>query len=256
MLWLIFILLLVSLLYFFSRHLDWGWYILVFLSPLIHWIFYFSKYYYFFTENFPWLLGVYAPVVEFWTLFLFCAYLLYLGRQWARGEAVKIYLPGIGWFLLFVGTALVSLVNVYPLEIFASLWYLLHFIVFFYFGYIVLGANIIKNKKILERSLQILAGMGVLAILMGWASIIFGKWRELYSFPRITPFALGNFAPFGDQHIFLAEILTMVLPIFAYFWYVQRRERKNWLAGGSILVLFTALGTLSRSAWVTVLQKF
>lgn len=251
----VFLLLLLLVIWLLSSKLEWGWYILVFLSPMIHWVFRFDRYWYLF-EGYPSLIKIYAPMVEFWVIFMLAAYGLSLARQWAKGEEIKIYLPGIGWFLLFVGSALLSIVNVYPTERWSSVWYLLRFIIFFYLGYIVLGVNVIKDKNIWRKSLKVGVVVAGLAALMGISSIVFGEWQQLYSFPRVTPFSLGSFMPFGDQHIFLAEIFTTFLPVLVYFWYTAKDEkRKFWWGTGTIIILLTALGTLSRAGWLTIFAQ-
>jgi len=251
----VFGLLLVTLVWALSHRLDIGWYILVFLSPMMNWFLDFSDYWYVF-QDYPQLLSIHAPVVEFWTVLLICAYIISLVRDWLHGRDVHLFTPGIGFFTLFVISALVSLLNISPSFVSSGVWYLVRFILLFYVGYIVLGANIIKGKHVLHRSLLMFGLSGFLAMTMGIASLFTGAWKAVYGFPRVTPFAIGGWMPFGDQHIFLAEVLTTTIPIFVYFWYVQKDVlKRKWLGILVIVMVCTALATLSRAAWVTLVAQ-
>lgn len=242
---------LLLLVWFFSHHLDWGWYVLVFLSPMIYWVIRLGDYPELF-ESFPLLLRLEAAAVEFWAVFLLMAYLVSLVRTWLQGKKILVRLPGIWWFGLFLASAVVSLVNVGQGELLKSAWYLGRFIVFFYIAYVFLGANIIKDKEIFRKSLYAFVSVGLFAALMGIVSLIIGTWKQVYGVARVSPFAIGSWAPFGDQHIFIAETLIVTVLLFLYIWYEHRKKHyATPLAILCVLVLLVALGTLSRAAWVT-----
>jgi len=228
-----------------SYYLEIGWYILVALSPLIHWEINFTK------LGVSIFGGMRAPIVEVWAIIMLIAFAVYLLRQWWKEEKIQLHLPGLHWFLLFVLTAFISIINLAPLDREAGVKYIFHFILLFYFGYIVLSANIVKAKDMWKRSLMILAGMGFLGALMGFTSLFLGEWQG-----RAVPFAIAGWKPFGDQHIFLAEVITTTLPIFLYFWYITKDKTKKQIIG--LITLFTAITgflTLSRAGWLTMLVE-
>ncbi len=236
-----------------SYRLDIGWYILVFLAPMINWIFYLDRYWYLF-QDYPQLLKIHAPMVDFWTVILFAAFIVARIRNWLLGQKKFIRLPGFFWFSLFILSALFSLYNVEQLHLFEAISYLFRFIFLWYFGFVVLGVNIIENKKILKNSLIILALGAVLAAIMGFVSFFLGTGLEVYGTMRSTPFAIGNWVPFGLQHIFLAEIITVALPIFFFFWYREKDpEGSRYMGYLTFFVLLIGLLTLSRAAWLSLL---
>ncbi|EKD66930.1 MAG: hypothetical protein ACD_48C00672G0002 [uncultured bacterium] len=243
-------------LWWLSFHLDIGWYILVFLSPMIHWMLRGVDYWYVF-KDYPVLMDIKAPLVEFWALFLLVAFVISRLRLWSRGEKQRLLLPGVFWFGLFMISAFISLINVHPTELIGSAWYAIRFLLFCYIAYIVLGANIVTSKDMFRKSLYALAAGGIFASMIGFVSLFTGAWRDVYGVPRATPFALfGGWAPFGYQHIFLGETLTTTFPVFVYLWYVAKKQHKKWWASVAVFVLIVGLLTLSRAAWVTYAIEF
>lgn len=234
-----------------SYHLSFGWLVLVFLSPLINWELQLGFLQHYFPA-FPWLYHMHAPVVEFWAVTLLFAFGLYCIRRVRSGEALVVHWPGVGWFLLFILSAFLSIKNVVPKDRLDSVKYLVHFLVFFYFGYIVLATNIITTKKLWRQSLAVLASVGFLGALMGAASLLLGVWHQ-HGFVRVVPFALFGWKPFGDQHIFLAEVITTTIPIFIFFWReALEARRKKILAVLTWFVFIIGLLTLSRAGWITM----
>lgn len=237
-----------------SYHLSFGWLVLVFLSPLINWELNLSWLQPSFSQ-YPWLYSMHAPVVEFWTVLLLLAFGISLVRQWRRGHTPTLVWPGIQWFALFVGSALVSLINVPPEERVDSLKYVAHFLLLFYFGYLLLAANVVDTKKLWRQSLVTLASVGFLAALMGAISLVLGVWSG-GGFHRAVPFAIFGWAPFGDQHIFLAEVITTTVPIFLFFWrQATDPQRKKQLAMAAWFVAIIGFLTLSRAGWVTMFAE-
>ncbi|MFA7653483.1 MAG: O-antigen ligase family protein [Candidatus Magasanikbacteria bacterium] len=234
-----------------SYYLEWGWYVLVALSPFINWEIYLGGYRKLF-ENYPLIARMHAPAVEFWAVLLLIAFGLNLVRRILLGQGFSLKFPLWKYFALFVLSAFVSIINLAPWDKSGGVKYILHFILLFYFGYLMLGANIISSKKIWESSLKILVGAGLLSAVMGLASLIMGMW-QYGGFRRAVPFALGSWMPLGDQHIFLAEVLTVAFPIAVYFWY-KNRLSKFWFVS-ALFILIIGLLTLSRAGWITFLVE-
>lgn len=241
----------IYLLNFLSRHLDWGWYGLVFLSLFFQWTWSLSFLKPWFID-WPWLYGAYAPAVEFWAVLMILAFGWGLLKKYLSEQKIELHLPGLQWFLLFLGSAAISLINLPAGEKWLGIKYIFHFILLFYFGYLVVGSNVVDSKKIWKNSLKILAGVGFLAALMGAASLVLGIWQG-GGFHRVVPFSLWGWLPFGDQHIFLAESITTVLPIYFYFWHIENNsKKKNIWQWFTVFVLLVGLATLSRAGWITI----
>ncbi|MFA5175171.1 MAG: O-antigen ligase family protein [Patescibacteria group bacterium] len=235
-----------------SYRLDIGWYILVFISPLINWVISFERFPSFFS-GFYRLEQVNAPAVEFWAILLLIAFVINKFRGFFKGESEQVNLPGFHLFALFILSAVVSLINLSSVEIVGGIKYIFHFLLLFYFGYVMLGANIANDKKIWEKSLAVFASIGFLGAAMGFVSFVFGWGAVAGGMRRAAPFSIGGWAPFGDQHIFLAETITSVLPIFLYFWYKNKNTaRGKYYGAATIFVLIIGLLTLSRAGWLTM----
>ncbi len=234
-----------------SYNLTWGWYILVFFSPLIQWELNLSFLHAWFPQA-PWIFNAHAPVVEFWGVLMIGAFAIHIFRNFLYGKPVRLYAPGLPWYLLFIASAVVSLVNLPSIEIFSGVKYIFHSLLLFYTGYLMLGASVVDTKEVWQKSLKILAAVGFGGALMGAASLVLGVWQG-DGFHRAVPFAIGGFMPFGDQHIFLAEILTTVAPIYLYFWHkAENQITKKWWGIGTWFVIIIALLTLSRAGWITL----
>lgn len=235
-------------LWFFSKHLDWGLVILAGLAPAMHWQFRLENYRGL-LANFPQLWSFYAPMVDVWAVFLIAAFLLHLFRQWYNREKISVSLPGAKFYVLFLLSAVLSFVNLLPLEAMSSFKYIIRFPLFVYLGYLVVGVNIARETKVIERAMIAFIFTSCLGALMGAASLFLGVWG-LAGLTRAVPFAIYGFAPFGDQHIFLAEIFISALPLILYFYYKAKNQRA-WLSIG-IFILLVCVLTFSRAGWLTL----
>lgn len=236
--------------YVLSFYLPIGFYIMIALSMMTEWKIYFANYHAI-LKDYPQLLAVNAPVVDFWVIILLLAYAVYFVRRWLQGNTDRLLAPGFYWYGLFLLSAVVSLLNLPLIEITAGAKYIVRFLVFLYIGYILLGVNICKNKQILTTGLRTLSFVGIAGAIMGLVSLGLGLW-EVAGFTRAVPFAIFGWAPFGYQHILLAEVLTISLPI-AFFFYVRAEHaEKKWWGIGTLLILAAAILTLSRAALLTI----
>ena len=249
---LIFVLFVLFFLWILSYHLNLGLYVLAFLAPMMHWTFYLNNFRFLF-EDYPQLLGFFAPVVDVWAVVLLLAFVLYAIRQLVQGKDVNLRLPGINFYGLFLLSAVFSLTNVLPGELWSSVKYIIRFPLFVYLGYVVLGTSIIHSKQIWENTLKSFLMSTTLGAFMGFASILLGVWG-LAGFRRAVPFAIGGWMPFGDQHIFLAEILVVAILIALYFLNKNKQEKNKNLQWISLIVflIFICLATLSRAGWLTL----
>ncbi|HRH23925.1 MAG TPA: O-antigen ligase family protein [Candidatus Magasanikbacteria bacterium] len=241
---------------FFSYHLEIGLYILIILYPLIGWEFH--------ADIFRGLLGsssavleFYAPMVDVWALLMVGAYLLYLVRKWLYGEKHRIYLPEFGWYSLFIISGLLSLTNVAGWELQPSFSYLVRFLLFVYLAYVVLGANIIRTKKILHRALEVVVWIGVVGAILGLLSFAIGPGRGVM---RAVPIPVFGWQPFNydtaSGHILLAEVLVVAFPIAIYLALrAQTDARKIVYTIASAICGITAFLTFSRASWLTLIVQ-
>ena len=240
----------VLFLWWLSYSLELGLIVLAVLSLMNTWILSFHEYAFLFRE-FPQLAGLNAPVADFWTVALLIAFLLSQARHFWRGGRPHIVAPALHWYILFIVSAVVSLTNLSFVELSAGVKYILRFLVFVYVGYILLPVNICKTKESLERIMKAFAITGVVTAVMGVVSVLGNVW-QVGGFVRAVPFAIFGWAPFGYQHILLAEVLTATLPLALFFNWKTQGKVKQWWGISALLMFVVALLTLSRAAWLTL----
>lgn len=240
----------------FSYHLEIGWYILVVLSTMIHWVVDFSKYPQL-SHIIPGITGVQGPIGDFFAISLIAACAIYMLREWLYGRTAGIRAPGWKWMILFFASAFLSLyLNVSGIDFGISVKYVFRFIVFAYLCFFVLGATLIRSSEIVRRSLLTYAYTGVAAACMGVASFFVGASRSLYGFLRANPFAIDGWMPFGDQHIFFGEIFVVAGPILLYFWSQSRDPILKKRYGSLAIFVYTiALLTFSRTTWIVCILQ-
>ncbi len=234
-----------------SHYLEFGVLMLVGLAPMIGWQISLNRLRPF-LEEYSWIANINASAADFWGVFLLIAFGIFFIRSWLEGSIPRLKLPGFLWYGLFLLTAVVSLTKLPSGEFFAGIKYLFRFVLFAYVVYILPAANILNRKALWERCLYVLFSVGVFAALMGAVSLMRGAWME-WGFVRAVPFDIFGWAPFGYQHILLAEVLTGALPIGVYLVHRETHKRKRqWLLAATALILIVDLLTLSRAAWLTL----
>lgn len=233
-----------------SWHLEFGLLVLAGLALMNTWMFSFEKYASLFRE-FPQFAALNAPVVDFWAVGLLIAFLLHQIREFWAEKRPQFRAPAMHWYALFVLSACVSLFALSYVELAGSIKYLFRFLVFAYVGYVLLPVNICRTKQTFEQLMKTVVLVGIGGALMGIISILVGTW-QVGGFVRAVPFAIFGWAPFGYQHILLAEVLTSVLPIALFLYWKSEGRKKSFWGAGSFLIFITALLTLSRAAWVVL----
>ncbi len=226
-------------------------YVLVFLAPMMHWQFQLASFSSV-LNKYPDILTFFAPMVDVWAVMVLVAYGIFLLRAWAHGDTIHIRMPGIGIYGLFLGSALVSLFHVFPWEVVSSLKYIIRFPLFVYIGYVALGVNILTTKALLHRAMNVFLFSVTLGAFMGLASLFFHVWG-LAGLMRAVPFGIFGWAPFGDQHIFLAELFVVTIPMAMYLGVVAERATvRHVYFGLACIHVLVCLLTFSRAGWLTV----
>ncbi len=211
---------------------------------------------YAFTRNVAYLSAINAPLVDFIAIALGgCAFLAVIFKffpvRWASlGYLWKIIPFGV----LFLAVSVFSAVHAYDHRVLASLKYLLRPIVFCPAFFIILPNILVKNRIVFLRMLQIWFVVGVLSALFGLSSLFIVSSS---SFLEATPYTLFGFAPLGNNHNLLAEVLTVTLPIALYLTYeakIKTPHKKIWYVYGlgSLIILVINFLTLSRAAWLAM----
>lgn len=222
-----------------------GLYVLLFLYPMLGWQINFGGY-----ESLQntFLANINAPLADFWALILIAATALHFFRNRVR---VLLH-PGLPLFVLFFLSALTSLFTVADSDVASGVQYIARNIIFIYCAYVVLPVNIVRRREEIWRGARVLLMVGALATLWGIASLFivepfWGIWR------RVTPFAIGGWAPFGLFHNDLAEVLVAILPLVFYWYYRETRDAWRKIAFiYAVVITAVALLTFSRTAWIVL----
>ena len=195
---------------FFAWRLDWGLYCLTAVSFLIEWQIDFSQFQS--LRHYPYLSSINAPLVDLLALLLLVS--LFLAVLWRLLKIKKtvqpVLWPAIFLYGLFVVVAVFSLLANQHSYLFAGSKFLFRPLLFIFFAYLLFPLLVLNQSKVLEKVFKIWAIIGALSAVYGLFSLIIvpqGSW------PRVVPFALAGFAPYGYNHNVLAQALVVVLPV-------------------------------------------
>lgn len=235
-----------------------GLYVLLFLYPMLGWQINLGGY-----ESLQntFFANINAPVADFWALILIAATALHFFRNRSRAlvhnqnsgaSRERLLLPGLPLFILFFLSALTSLFTVADADVASGVQYIARNIIFIYCAYVLLPVNIVRRRAEIWRGARVLLIVGALAMVWGIASLFivepfWGIWR------RVTPFAIGGWAPFGLFHNDLAEVLVVIVPLACYWYYRETRDvwRKIAFLYAVVMTAVTLL-TFSRTAWIVL----
>lgn len=217
---------------------EWGVYLIALTLPIIGKEFYLGS-----------LAIPLADLVALATLLAFV--ISYLFRLFfpAQEKNSELSWPLFFPFALFLGlSALSIIVNGSELN---AWYYFLRWPVFLYFAYIFVPANIIKEPKVLKKTVIFVALSSFLVLFSGYLSLVGQDWY--HSFFRLKSVYFWQSYPFGENHNLIAEYLN----IGTFFILVIKEFVKDLRLRRLIDVLFLAsvLGiilTFSRSGWITL----
>ena len=192
------------------------------------------------------------PLVDGIAILLFAAWLIKSLYLWKikKFKRWQIYFPGILFFGLFIGVAALSVLAAGELWL-QSLKYVIRPIMFFYLMYLVLPYNLIRNRNMLDRSLQVFYGAGIVSALIGFVSLFIVPATGILR--RATPIGFWGISPLGENHNLLAEVLIAALPIGLVLFH-QTKNKWSSLAFilGNLLIFAVALLTFARTAWIAI----
>lgn len=192
------------------------------------------------------------PLVDGIAILLFAAWLIKSFYLWKiRGfDRWQIYFPGILFFGVFIGAALLSVLMSGDAWL-QSLKYVVRPITFFYLMFLVLPYNLIRTKDNLRRCFQIFYGAGFFSAVLGLISLFILPAAGLLQ--RATPIGFFGVSPLGENHNLLAEILVAALPVgFILFQQTKNKWISLFLILSNSLIFVIALLTFARTAWIAI----
>jgi O-antigen ligase len=114
--------------------------------------------------------------------------------------------------------------------------------------------NLIKDQKILKKTIIFLALSSLTVLFFGFLSLYGQDWRD--SFFRIRSIAVFGFYPYGENHNLTAEFLNVGTFLLLSLRFLAKKPRFKRLF--DILFLLSAFGiimTFSRSGWIILILQ-
>lgn len=226
----------VSLLAIFSAWPEIGLYLVAFCLPVIGLNFY--------------LKGLNFPLVDLLSLILFASFIIrsFFQILFKGQEKIILKWPLFFPFFLFLAIGLIS--SLFSSQIIYSVYYLLRWPIFLYFAYIFLPYNIIKDTKILKRTIIAMVFGSFIVLLSGFLSLYGQDWRD--SFFRLKSISLFGVYLFGENQNLIAEYLNVgVFLVLVLKFFVKNARGKRFLDLVFIIMAFGLVLTFSKSGWIT-----
>jgi len=221
-------------------------YLLVFSIPFINLyipVEYFNLHYFGFYKDFE------LPIVDLIAIALFVGFWLkrLISGKIFNFKEDKLKKPAIFAFLAFFAVSLLSAMNAH--NWFASAWYSIRWIAVFYFIYVLLPVNIIKDKKILRNVIISFVFASIFVSLMGVASLLYQDFSN--DFIRLKPIGISTVYPIGFNQKQISEILVVgsMLVLSLKYWFKDAWADKILLFIWAVFML-VLLGSFSRAAWL------
>lgn len=194
--------------------------------------------------------GLELPLIDLLSLIVLSSFSLkhlYLAFFAPTREQLK-FPAGIFFLLFFLATLLSSGLND---ETWSHLWYAVRWILFFYLAFVVLPFNLIKEEKVLKRSLILVSVGGLAVALMGFVSLFLQDWSD--SFFRVKPWPIFGQWIFGENYNLLSEFLVMSGFLVLSLKYWSKSLKLNRLIN-ALAVFMLAVGflTFGRTAWISI----
>lgn len=195
--------------------------------------------------------GLFIPIADLVALGTLMGFIINLFNTavFKPKEKVTLKWPLFFPFFLFF---LVNIISIIANGSSTDTWYyFLRWPLFLYFAYILAPANIIKNPKILKKTVIIVTISAFVVLVSGFLSLVGQDWSN--SFFRLKSLYFLNSFPFGENHNLVAEFLN----IGAFFILVIKEflQSKRARRLADIAFLAAALGiimTFSRTGWITL----
>jgi hypothetical protein len=237
MLTLFLVILTIFLLTFFSFWPEIGLYLVAFCLPVIGLDFYFK--------------GLNFPLVDLLALLLLTAFVTRYFFQliFETKDKTTLKWPLAFPFLIFLGISFIS--SLFSSQVGYSIYYLARWPLFLYFAYIFLPYNIIKDTKILKKTIIAMVLGSFLVLISGFMSLYGQDWRD--SFFRLKSISLFGVYLFGENQNLIAEYLNVGIFLVLVLKFFQKKLRtKRFLDLFFIVMALGLILTFSKSGWITL----
>lgn len=220
--------------------IEWGVYLLALSIPLIGVNFRVS-----FLE---------LPLSDLIALFILIAFVLreVYAYFFYPNTKVKIIKPAVGLFLLFFFITLLS--SLLSDNVIGYSWYVFRWVLFFYLAFVLAPVNIIKNKKVLKRTIIFFSLSAILTAIFGFYSLYLQDWHD--SFFRLKPIPVFGYWVFGDNYNLLSEVLLCAgFVILSVKYWIKSPQTSKLVNLLSTFLLFGAFLTFGRTVWITIVLQ-
>jgi len=227
----------ISVIAIFSAWPEIGLYLVAFCLPVIGWDLN--------IKNFN------LPLVDLLALGLLLAFFInnFFNRIFNAKNKIAIKWPLAFPFLIFILISLIS--SLYSSNVNYSLYNLARWPIFLYFAYIFVPYNIVKDTKILKKTIIAMILGAFLVMISGILSLYGQDWHD--SFFRLKSISLYGVYLFGQNQNLIAEYLNVGVFLVLVLKFFEKKPRlKRFL---NIIFLVMASGlilTFSRSGWITL----
>lgn len=193
--------------------------------------------------------GIDVRISEIFALVLLAVWAIRYVRRAVAGDRPQLTMPGIGWFALFVASALLSSRNAE--NVLLSAKYALYPILLSFLAYVFLPLQIIRTPHMFRRALAVLWSVVAIAAALGALSLV--ALPAAGFFRRATLIGIGGWFPFGSNHNLLAETLITAFPLgFVLARGARSSLRGFWIGLASVGFVVIALLTFARTAWIAL----
>ena len=173
---------------------------------------------------------------------------------WGKRRDVnwRPWLPFAIPMIAVIATHLVSALSDFQPDPVLVLKYTLRPVLWIYLIYVVLTVNFVRSRRRLMMTLGVAAATGVIAALMGFASLVTPD-ASGQLFQRAHPLPILGVMPLGDNHNLLAEWFAVTIPItIALSLLVADARAKRLLVAAALFQALVALLTFARTVWIVL----
>lgn len=220
----------------FSAWPEVGLYLVAFCLPVIGLDFY--------------LKGLDFPLVDLLSLVLLISFAIRYFLQLLFKSQTKITLKWPLFFPFFIFLLISLISSLFSNQITYSLYYLVRWPLFLYFAYIFLPCNIIKDTKILKKTIIAVVFGSFIVLISGFMSLYGQDWHD--SFFRLKSISLFGVYLFGENQNLIAEYLNVgVFLVLVLKFFVKKARGKRFLDLVFVVMAFGLILTFSKSGWIT-----
>lgn len=233
-----------------ARRMEWGLYLLAATAFFSGWHLVFENEMLRAFFSLPFFASfVTAPLVDFVALAVCISFVLALisGMQRINAKQARAMVPALVLFGFFILAAMVSAWFVYHHQQFSSFKYVLRPLAFAFGCFFAIPFLLLQRREHLMKLLWVWFFVGLVVVVYGLSSFIFASDHWLW----VTPYPIAGFAPLGDNHNQIAEMLLAIIPLSCIIYFSNRKKSfAPYILFGITITIAVALLTLSRTLWL------